>query len=196
MIGRQVGAGRTPTTADGSGTVEMHLIVPEFAPNAGDPLAEGSYTIIGACGDGDFYQLDFSPPHPLAVIGSRPTNGVDISLKVGQLQVSGVGCTDGLPATVAFRNGEPGSPAIEPVNVIPDAEGNWVSAIAEPAGAYAVTATADCGDPTTDGFRYAPRFASRQVAAPPPTTSPTTTSTTPVTATPATPVRGNATFTG
>ena len=73
-IGRQVGSGRAPTMATGSAIVEMHLIISEFAPNAGDPLAEGNHTIIGACGDGDIYQLDFSPPHPLAMIGSRPTS--------------------------------------------------------------------------------------------------------------------------
>ena len=90
-------------------------------------------------------------------------------------------------------------PALPTIVATPDIDGNWIGDVPEPSRhPYAITATADCGDASADGFRYVPRLVQGGHDDPPPVeeSDPQSQSLETPTATAADPIPGSPTLTG
>ena len=193
------------TGPDGSAKIDLTLLQQDISANSKGPLAEGTYTVRGACGLEEMHDVKWAKQHLITVTGTNPSTEFDLRVDAGRIVASGSGCTGGRMVQVTLTE-NPHRPGLTPsIDATPDTNGAWSGDVQVPSGrSYAVGSTADCGDPSMDGFRYVPKYVSGGHDEPPPVEdtvpgAPSTTTTAPTStsaATAAQPVAGAPTFTG
>lgn len=174
--------------ADGTFEIQLALNDRgEFEDTGGGPVAEGPYTVLAGCNVGDDEGYIFAEPQPLTVVGTNPSGSFEVHVADGQISAMGTGCVgkdvhvilDGYSSNFTVeeqatkrdralaRRSLPDAARIaidqngefhETLPVTPEADGTWMVSTDAPAGSFDLTATADCGDPTADGFRYVTRY--------------------------------------
>lgn len=125
---------------------------------------------------------------PLTVAGTNPSGDFTAEVSDGMIHAMGSGCTGGQAVTVnltgyAYSYGieevqqrasralarrsiealaddavDPDGSIQQTLTAVPDADGNWSVEGDAPEGSFDLVASADCGDPTGNGFRYVTRY--------------------------------------
>lgn len=128
----------------------------------------------------------FAEPQAITVAGTNPTGSFEVHLADGQISAMGTGCV-GKEVTVTLdgyaygagiedqqatreralaRRAVPATRVAtdedgefhETITVTPEGDGSWMTSTSAPDSGFDLTATADCGDPSADGFRYVSRY--------------------------------------
>jgi hypothetical protein len=163
---------------DGSGRVELAL----EALSYDGQLDPGPYVVAGVCWrDG---ALTLYRSQPVTMTAANPAVGtiqLDRRVEESQVLISGAGCTGGALVTLDIQadrwgemamaerkledriamtaKSERSAKQLDRQVVTPAPDGSWTYLWTEPAdGADGIEVTADCGDPSADGFRYQRRF--------------------------------------
>lgn len=148
------------TDAPAADAASTRLEIPLVDQTDGGPLAEGDYVLLAVCyswlteGESTSWMAE---PSWVYVRGTTLVGSMAIEngATPGTLVITGDRCTDDVEIRLAgYEQGPTYDPIAETLTVTPEADGTWSVTWVAPGLAFQVMVTADCGDPTADGYRY------------------------------------------
>ncbi len=161
MSGR---SGRTETAAASSPSAGEAVVLVLNRPTVdgvpSPPVQPGTYRVEAACGVDEDPSIVVAPAVRLAITASNPTDSLSARAEGTDLIVRGEGCTGGrqvvLRTTVRSMDPETGGGGEEERTsvALPAPDGSWSVALPLAGREWQLVATADCGFPDGDGFRY------------------------------------------